>query len=302
MRNKKLKAILKTVAQGAAVLLLGAGIASAQTSIGLTAAPANATLPDGSSVPMWGYACGTTTGGSCAALNTAAAGSWSPVVITVPYTGSSTKLSITLKNNLPAPVPTSITIVGQLGGGLGSDITKKPSPLHDNQGTTWPIANAGPVFTPPAQADRVESFATEVASGATSAALTWNNLRPGTYLLESGTHPSIQAPMGLYGIVVVTTAPTGSGNTATPGTAYTGVNYAADLPLLFSEIDPVQNNAVATAVATPGFSETSTLGALVKGPVMSINLTNPDRTTPQRRQSILSAAIRLPAETAAHRP
>ncbi len=275
MRNKRLKAILKTVAQGAAVLLFGAGIASAQTSVRLTAAPANATLPDGSSVPMWGYTCGTTTGGSCAALNTAAAGSWSPIIITVPYTGSSTKLSITLTNSLPAPVPTSITIVGQLGGGLGSDVTKKPSPLHDNQGTTWPIANAGPVFTPPAQADRVESFATEVASGATSSALTWNNLRPGTYLLESGTHPSIQGAMGLYGIVVVTTAPAGSGNTATPGTAYTGVNYAADLPLLFSEIDPVQNNAVATVVATPGFSETSTLGALLKGPVMSISLTNP---------------------------
>src|SRR5262249_40652399 len=152
------------------------------------------------------------------------AGVWSPIVITVPYTGSSTSLSINLTNNLPAPVPTSITIVGQLGGGLGTSVTKKPSPLHDNQGTTWPIANAGPVFTPPAQGDRVQSFATEVAAGQSSAQpLTWNNLRPGTYLLESGTHPSIQGPMGLYGIVVVTTAPTGAGNT---GTAYAGVNYS----------------------------------------------------------------------------
>jgi len=37
--------------------------------------------------------------------------------------------------------------------------------------------------------------------------LTWSGLRPGTYLFESGTHPSIQGPMGLYGILVVTTAP-----------------------------------------------------------------------------------------------
>ena len=29
--------------------------------------------------------------------------------------------------------------------------------------------------------------------------LTWTGLKPGTYLLESGTHPSIQASMGLIG-------------------------------------------------------------------------------------------------------
>jgi hypothetical protein len=45
---------------------------------------------------------------------------------------------------------------------------------------------------------------------------------------------------------------------AYPGpTALTGVNYKAEIPLLFSEIDPVQNNAVATAVTLPGFSETT---------------------------------------------
>jgi len=67
------------------------------------------------------------------------------------------------------------------------------------------------------QGNRVRSFGTEVAAtpattGQTPTALTWGGtgqppLRPGTYLLESGTHPSIQVPMGLYGILVVTTAP-----------------------------------------------------------------------------------------------
>ena len=104
----------------------------------------------------------------------------------------------------------------------------------------------------------MQSFATEVAAGATTA-LTWTALRPGTYLIESGTHPSIQGPMGLYGILVVTTAPAG----ATAGTAYPaagtypGVTYNAEVPLLLSEIDPVQNNAVSTAVNTAGFSETT---------------------------------------------
>jgi len=63
--------------------------------------------------------------------------------------------------------------------------------------------------------------------------------------------------MGLYGMVVVTTAPAG----ATAGTAYPAagttpaVTYNADIPLLFSEIDPVQNTAVAKAVGLPGFLE-----------------------------------------------
>ena len=37
------------------------------------------------------------------------------------------------------------------------------------------------------------------------------------------------------------------------------MTYNADVPLLFSEIDPVQNNAVNTAVNTAGFSETKRL-------------------------------------------
>jgi hypothetical protein len=228
-------------------------------------------MPDGTSVPMWGYSCGTVVSGStatCAASNLSAGTGWSPVVITVP-TGQG--LTINLTNNLPSPVPTSIVIVGQLGGGLG-DATKRtttPSPTHDNQGTTWPIANSGAVFIPPTQQARVQSFSTEVGTGVNTA-LTWLNLNPGTYLIESGTHPSIQGPMGLYGILVVTTAPSGS----TAGTAYPGVTYNAEVPLLMSEIDPVQNNAVATAVATSGFSESATYGVYTGGPVASINLIN----------------------------
>ncbi|MFP4905888.1 hypothetical protein ACLFKT_43715, partial [Paraburkholderia sp. BR14261] len=38
--------------------------------------------------------------------------------------------------------------------------------------------------------------------------------------------------------------------------AYPGISYDTDVPLVLSEIDPVQNTAVASAVATPGFSET----------------------------------------------
>src|SRR5439155_2624735 len=84
-------------------------------------------------------------------------------------------------------------------------------------------------------------------------------LKPGTYLIESGTHPSIQGPMGLYGILVVTTAPGTTAGCAYPGaTAATcAVSYNADIPVLLSEIDPVQNAAVNAAVRTTGFNEST---------------------------------------------
>ena len=251
MRFNFLKSSLKTAVLATTILLLGAGLAVAQ-SVSLTAAPTTLITPDGATVQMWGYTCGAVAApATCTNLNpAAAAGTWSPIVITVPP-GS---LAISLTNSLPAGVPTSLTIVGQLGGGLGTP-SKVASPVHPDQTLTWP-ANGGagdPTNHPPAQLPRVQSFGTEVAPGATTALPSWGSLRPGTYLLESGTHPSIQGPMGLYGILVVTT----------PGTAYPAVGttpavtYGADIPMLFGEIDPVQNAAVAKAVTLPGFSETA---------------------------------------------
>jgi hypothetical protein len=285
MRNYNFKAIIKAALRVACILPFAAVAAFGQQQVNLTAAPATAPLPDGSAVPMWGYSCGAAVTGStatCTALNPAAgAGMWSPVVITVP-TGQA--LTINLTNGLPAPVPTSITIVGQVGGGLGvlGQRTTTQAPKHDNQPVTWSTANAaGGVFTPPPQGPRVQSFATEVAPGATMA-LSWSLLKPGTYLIESGTHPSIQGPMGLYGILVVTCPPGAAvGACTAPGTAYpvngtnTGaVTYNAEVPLLLSEIDPAQNNSVNTAVNTAGFNESSTLGPFLGVAIASLKLTS----------------------------
>jgi hypothetical protein len=240
------------------------------------------------SAPTISFTSASTTGSGA----TATAGLWwSPVVITVP---SGQALTINLTNNLYSslltgagttpvnPIPTSIMIVGQVGGGLGNLPQRTTSPSHVNaQGcVTWFIANSAPGVpcttdlsgaTPPVQMDRVQSFASEVApvlTGSTIAptSLTWSALRPGTYLLESATHPSIQAPMGLIGMLVVTTAPNvtaGTTGTAYPGSAagtstaaIPAVSYNAEVPLEFSEIDPVQNAAVNAAVNTAGFSET----------------------------------------------
>jgi hypothetical protein len=258
MRINLLKGILRTGVRAATVLLFGAGVASAQ-SVNLTAKDSSVTLPDGSSVPMWTYNCTGASGASCSALNSTAGTGWSPVVITV---ASGSNLTINLTNNLPGPVPTSLVIVGQVGGGLGAPGGFTDAPDHSAaQTTTWPIADPTTPGNSPAQGKRVQSFGTEVGNGATKG-LTWNNLQAGTYLLESGTHPSIQAPMGLVGMVVVTQ----------PGTAYQGVSYNTDLPMLFSEIDPAQNRAVETAVKTPGFLEGATLNRGFGGPVTTVTV------------------------------
>ncbi len=269
MRLNYLKERLKTALYVTGALLLGVGPVVAQQQVNLSAGPTSVSLPDGSSVPMWGYTCTGVTGSAlttgsqtCAALSPKSG--WSPVVITVP-TGQD--LTIKLTNNLTFSnsnsVPTSLMIVGQLGGGLGKPGGTTLAPDHSNaqSNVTWPIAGAASnPGTPPVQGPRVQSFGTEVAVGATTA-LTWTAPRPGTYLIESGTHPSIQGSMGLYGILVVTAAPVGT----TAGTAYTGVSYNAEVPLLFSEIDPVQNRAVDAAVNAAGFSETTVWSGLPGG-------------------------------------
>ena len=254
MRTNNFKDKVKAALRVASILPFAAVVAFGQQQVNLTAGPADLVMPDGSTVKMWGYSCDAIQkSGSlatCAQLNPAAA--WSPVVITIP-TAAAGGLSIQLTNHLSfsaASVPTSLTIVGQLGGGLGTTANLVAGPDHSNAqaNITWPIA-AGTPGTPPVQGNRVQSFSTEVLGGATAILPAWGNLRPGTYLMESGTHPSIQGPMGLYGMLVVTSAP------GAAGTAYPGVTYDADVALLLSEIDPVQNNAVSTAVNTAGFSE-----------------------------------------------
>ncbi len=396
INDTKVKTTLKAAVLLSVFLLLAA-VPGFSQQVNLTAGPTTAGLPDGTTVPMWGYTCGaavagsaatcaplsgltspagigalggvyvlnggtgytsaptvaisapnvaggiqatatavvsggavvgftvtsygsgytaaptvTLTGGAGTGATAAAAPAWSPVEITVPYVaGGATSLTINLTNNLSfAPagggvnnIPTSIVIMGQVGGGLGSSSTSTPSPDHSlAQGCpTWFIASnppgvpctaavAGASGTPPLQANRVQSMATEVvaggAAGTTTTSLTWSSLKPGTYLLESATHPSIQVPMGLIGMLVVTTAPSG----ATAGTAYPAVaattktaaipaiTYSAEVPLEFSEIDPVQNKEVDQAVRTAGFNETAVWtamnGANGVGAISSLGITN----------------------------
>src|ERR671924_393052 len=118
MRSNMFKAALIESGLAASILLLASGASYAQQVVNLAAGPATATLPDGSTVPMWGYTCGAAVATNpapaapCTALNPAvqafntatttapaSVGSMcSPVVITVPYVATGTSLTINLTN------------------------------------------------------------------------------------------------------------------------------------------------------------------------------------------------------------
>jgi|GEM_PF-2766679 len=184
----------------------------------LYAEPFTKTMPDGQVVTMWGY---TTTSGQAAIEF--------PLVLTVPA-GDNT-LNITLHNNLPPGEFTSLLLNGFVD------------------------SNPAPVFLPAAagQPQRARSFTHEAAAGGQDT-YTWTIDRPGTFLLQSGSHVSAQVPMGLYAVVK---------KNAVDGVSPAGEAYGATTPFqnevvfLFSEVDPALNNAVATGIlGTPAYPST----------------------------------------------
>lgn len=126
--------------------------------------------------------------------------------------GDST-LTINLTNELPVPVS---IVIPALPGAL--------TPVWDD-GTSGGRTNLQ---------QRAVSF-THVAQPGETAVYQWTGVRPGTYLYHSGTHPAVQVPMGLYGA---------ARHDATAGEAY-GAAYDKDAVLVYSEVDPTLNAAVA---------------------------------------------------------
>lgn len=215
MRSSFLKATLRTAMLASASVLLTAGTSPAATvEVCLAARRVPKSLPGNPpapSVATWVF-----TPFTDAAFPACAAASATAI-----EAEAGDSLTVHLRNELPTPV--SVVIPGQASGG-------SPTWTTDAQGR-----------------QRVQSFGPETLPGATGV-YTWSSLRPGTYLYQSGTHPSIQVAMGLYGALVVN----GPGHTAASPVAYAGIGYQAAALVLFSEIDAVQNNAVdALAAAGP---------------------------------------------------
>lgn len=159
---------------------------------------------DWNGIPMWGFAADI--GQPCGDPNSWAPGP--PIEV-----NQADGLTINLRNCLAEPV--SIVIPGQALKG-----------------------------TPQVNAGRVTAFTDEAApyDGVTAATVsyTWSpaELKTGTYLYLSGSHPAKQVHMGLYGPVVVNFA---------PGFAYDGVPYDRDIVVLYSEVDPELHATAAAA-------------------------------------------------------
>lgn len=126
-------------------------------------------MPDGVSVPVWGYALDDD--------NNALNGCGGPVSVPGPALSlapGDTTLTIHLTNNLSSP--TSLVIPGQVS-------------------TMTPV-----MFTDSTGRQRVRAFTQETAPASTLT-YTWTGFKPGTYAYQSGSHPAVQVQMGLYGAV-----------------------------------------------------------------------------------------------------
>ena len=155
----------------AALTLSGVGNVQA-ADVYLQAQSFDKTMPDESSVKMWGFAeCTDNTYTDCVAAT--APGPEIRVDLTV-----DTSLTINVQNTLPVPV--SVIVPGQVSAGAVVSMT-------DGTG----------------QRSRVRSFTHETAANSTGS-YAISSLKAGTYLYQSGTVPQLQVPMGLYGALVVT--------------------------------------------------------------------------------------------------
>jgi hypothetical protein len=181
-------------------------------------------------VPMWGYA-------SCAAGFGATCG---PVTVPGPalsLPAGDSVLTVHLLNNLPNP--TSLVING----------------LFKSMAPVWDTGAAG---ARPSLSARVRSFDAEAAAGGT-ADYTWVNVKPGTYLYQSGTQPQVQVQMGLYGAASKNAVDAVSG--ITRAQAYSGAAYEYDnqATLLYSEIDTALHTAIDGGTYGTPTGPTSTL-------------------------------------------
>lgn len=196
----------------AATLVAGAVAPSLAADIYLVARPFNMTMPDGVVVPMWGFA--EDADGDLATVGTEAPTVPGP---TIKLTGADSVLNIHVRNELPDSI--SIVIPGL-------PVALSPVKFIDAQGRA-----------------RARAFTTETAPGGGMGTYTFSNLKDGTYLYHSGSHPAVQVQMGLYGAVASITS---------PGVAYAGLTFDSELTVLYSEVDSALHADVASgAYGTP---------------------------------------------------
>lgn len=223
--------IWKTISGGWKPLCLGLILAAVTATPSfaadfyLVAKEVTKTMPDGANITMWGF-----TLDRDEDLNTD-----NNEQATVPgpllaLDHNDATLNIHLRNDLDEPV--SILVPGLY------------TPLSPTS------------FTDPQGRERVKSFTHETAPNGGIATYSWNNVRAGTFLYHSGTHPAVQVQMGLYGGLRKDAAPLKAYENPNSGDNRFGV-YDNEVVLIYSEIDPALHEAVVTGkYGTPDYPST----------------------------------------------
>jgi hypothetical protein len=197
------------------------------------------TLPDSSTVKMWGFAPGNN------ACWTAPDPLLSTDCTTPVATSPGPRLTI-----LPTDTAVNIRVVNMLlladgGENISLVIPGQAMPYHaGGNGPTWTDGSTGSTGTPGTR--RVRSFGLETPVDGGKREYLWdtaqsNALRPGTYLYHSGSHPQLQVQMGLYGAITRDSA---------TGTAYAGIPYDNETLILYSEIDTALHDEVTSGTYT----------------------------------------------------
>lgn len=222
---------------------------------GVTVIPAR-TFNNPKAITMWGFAKCDAAFANCSSVQV-------PGPTLTATAGQS--LSITLMNNLNGRYkePVSLVIPGLIKAMTPVWIDPVVRPFNPSAPAVAtgnrPVPATPANQNDPAYRYRVRSFDAETpADATTTTTYTWAaaNVKEGTYLYQSGTHPSVQVQMGLYGPLIVypgagqafgapgsvyAAAATQGGNAARPAVA-----YDTEAVILFSEIDPALHDAIAT--------------------------------------------------------
>ena len=198
-------------------ILAGLSLGQPTENFYLAAQKFDKTMPGGEVIPMWGFAEYDST------FTTLISEPNIPgPMLAVPHRNRT--LVIHLRNDLTDPISLVIPSLPAV---------MDPNFFTDGQGR-----------------QRVRSFTYETLPGQTRQ-YTWDNLRAGSFIYHSGTHPQVQVQMGLYGALTVMWA---------DSQYYEGVNNIDnEVALFFSEIDPALHNAVAAGNYGPGKLMTSTI-------------------------------------------
>lgn len=226
----------------AAATLLAAGAGTARAmSVTLCAEPYTVALPgEAAPVPMWGYRV-VADAAACSATSAPRASAAAPV-ITLPA-GDST-LAVTLVNRLA--VPTSLVIAGQaLPADGGAAVMAED--------LVGPSCDPATMAMPARMACRVRSFTGETDPNA-SRSYTFTRLRPGSFLLQSGTHPQAQVQMGLVALLRQDAAPLDLTARRLYGAAASDGNasFDVDATALLSEVDVAQHQRIQSTLGTDG--------------------------------------------------